>query len=182
MKKNFIRFASIAMAAMASLMLMFSLNSCSDDDDDPSPEITWASNPSFETVPIADTMNVELTVTSPNAITGFVINVDSPDSTFENLLDLMVSEENKSANNNGVVVLNLISDAKTIAAFNLLNLGIPTGTEILNKTEVALSLSRLIPMIKSVASTEGNYVFETTVTDLNGESTTKDLIFHLDVS
>jgi hypothetical protein len=179
MKKNLIRFVSIAMAAMASLALIFSLNSCESDssDDDPSPEITWASNPDFEIVQITDSMDVNLTVTSPIGINGFVIKVTSPDDAFTALLDNFVSEANKSANNDGVVVLDLIYDVKTVAALGLI--GIPTGINIQNQTEVSLSLSNLIPLIKNVATTEGDYVFEATVTDLNGKSDTKEPTFHL---
>lgn len=36
-------------------------------------------------------------------------------------------------------------------------------------------------MIGSVARTEGDYVFETTVTDRNGKSVTKSPTFHLTV-
>lgn len=166
---------------MAAMAVMFTLNSCGDDkdydDEDGVPAITWEANPSFTTQEISNSMNVDLKVTSPNGIQNFVIKVTSPDAAFTAALDLMVSDANSSSKNNGKVVLDLTSDVKAAAALKLL--GIPTGTDLLYKTSVDFSLSSLVPMIASIAKTEGNYVFETTVTDRNGKTVTKSPTFHL---
>jgi hypothetical protein len=178
MKKNLIRIASIAMAAMAT---MFTLNSCGDDkdfdDEDGVPTITWESNPTFAAQEISDNMEVDLQVTSPNGIMSFVIKVTCPDPVFLAAMNAMVAEANQSSNNDGKVVLDLITDAKTVVALKAF--GVPTGTDLLYKTSVELSLSNLFPMITKVATTEGNYIFEATVTDRNGNSVTKTLTFHL---
>ena len=180
MKMKFLHITSIAMAAIAMIL---TLNSCGDDkdfdDEDGAPTITWESNPSFSTQEISSEMNVDLKVTSPNGIQSFVIKITSPDATFTALLDVMVSEANSSAKNNGKVVLDLTSDVKVAAS--LKPFGVPTGTDLLYKTSVDFSLSSLVPMIGSVARTEGDYVFETTVTDRNGKSVTKSPTFHLTV-
>lgn len=180
MKKNFIHIAGLAMAAMA---MIFTLNSCGDDkdydDEDGAPTITWESNPTFATQEITDDMDVDLQVTSPNGILSFIIKVTCPDPNFLAAMDAMVAEANNSSNNDGKVVLDLISDSTIANALN--KLGVPAGDNLLYKTSVDFSLSGLIPMIKKAATTEGNYIFETTVTDRNGNSVTKTLNFHLTV-
>lgn len=127
------------------------------------PSIEWAANPDFDTLDITDDMDVNLVVKAPGKIKEFKVTVSD---NFAAMVDMMGAE-------NGV--MDLINNAALIE-----NLGgmLPTGDELLNKTEVNFSLSTLVPLIAQVGTQGEDYVFTLDVEDQAGQSLTKVCTFH----
>ena len=127
------------------------------------PSMVWAANPDFETVTIAEEMDVNIIVKAPGKIKEFKVTVS------ENFAEMV----NEMGAENGM--MDLINNANLIE-----NLGdlLPTGDQLLNKTEVEFSLSQLVPMISIVGQAGEDYTFTLYVQDALGQSLTKVCKFY----
>ena len=55
---------------------------------------------------------------------------------------------------------------------------LPVGDQLLGQTEVAFSLSKLVPMIAAVGNQGEDYIFTLEVTDEKDQILRKDVEFH----
>ena len=136
------------------------------------PTMVWAANPTFATMEISQSMNVEITINAPKKIKTFVVTVDSP--TLKSVLPAMVSAD--YVHSDGTVDLDLINDATAVE--NLASL-MPTGDKIKGQTSIDFSLSQLVPMILALSPEAGtDHVFTLKLSDEAGNSLAKTLTFH----
>ncbi len=129
------------------------------------PTITWAANPDFEEYPLSDDMEVNITVTAPEGIAGFVIDIDSP-----SLSSFLLSMIGLSTS------MDLINGSDSVKS-TLGGLGIPVGDDLKDKTEVDLDLGGLFAMLNRLASSGTTHYFTLTVTDAAGQSAAQTLTF-----
>ena len=102
--------------------------------DPNAPSLVWESNPTFEEREIQDKMDVEIVIKAPKAIKGFKVKVESP-ALFGILVGNVGLPENID-NENKIVTLDLIGDAKVVEQFTMF----PTGDKVKGKTEVLFSI------------------------------------------
>lgn len=156
---------------MAVATLLFS--ACSKDEDASGPVISWATNPTFETVEIVDGGNMPgkatIVVSVPEGINGFDIVIKS--QTLEPLLELVGLTSN----------LNLLDDATAtkLVSLKLLKLA---DLPLLGKTELEFNLEPFLPMIvttQNAGTIEGKltHAFILTVADSKGKSENANVRF-----
>ena len=140
--------------------------------DPDAPSLVWESNPTFEEREIQDKMDVEIVIKAPKAIKGFKVKVESP-ALFGILVGNVGLPENID-NENKIVTLDLIGDAKVVEQFTMF----PTGDKVKGKTEVLFSLSTLVPMIKNFSPEPGSHhVFTLNLEDGAGNTLTQAVSF-----
>ena len=140
--------------------------------DPNAPSLVWESNPTFEEREIQDKMDVEIVIKAPKAIKGFKVKVESP-ALFGILVGNVGLPENID-NENKLVTLDLIGDAKVVEQFTMF----PTGDKVKGKTEVLFSLSTLVPMIKNFSPEPGSHhVFTLNLEDGAGNTLTQAVSF-----
>ena len=140
--------------------------------DPNAPSLVWESNPTFEEREIQDKMDVEIVIKAPKAIKGFKVKVESP-ALFGILVGNVGLPENID-NENKIVTLDLIGDAKVVEQFTMF----PTGYKVKGKTEVLFSLSTLVPMIKNFSPEPGSHhVFTLNLEDGAGNTLTQAVSF-----
>ena len=140
--------------------------------DPNAPSLVWESNPTFEEREIQDKMDVEIVIKAPKAIKGFKVKVESP-ALFGILVGNVGLPENID-NENKIVTLDLIGDAKVVEQFTMF----PTGDKVKGKTEVLFSLSTLVPMIKNFSPEPGSHhVFTLNLEDGSGNTLTQAVSF-----
>ena len=140
--------------------------------DPNAPSLVWESNPAFEEREIQDKMDVEIVIKAPKAIKGFKVKVESP-ALFGILVGHVGLPENID-NENKIVTLDLIGDAKVVEQFTMF----PTGDKVKGKTEVLFSLSTLVPMIKNFSPEPGSHhVFTLNLEDGAGNTLTQAVSF-----
>ncbi len=127
------------------------------------PYMEWPANPDFAKMDIVANMNVELMVYAPAKIKGFVVRVSD---NFLPAIQMLVP---------GADCLDLIGDPSAIEALGTM---LPVGDQLLGKTEVAFSLSKLVPLIASVGTQGEDYVFTLEVTDEKGQQLVKSVTFY----
>ena len=117
------------------------------------PSIVWEANPTFADTEISDNMDVNLMIYAPGKFKTFVVNVSE---NFQPAISAVAPDKK--------VYLDLINDAaalqETIGFANL-----PMGDDILGKTELAFSLSGLVPMISKVMEAGSKVTFILNVSD-----------------
>lgn len=128
-----------------------------------SPYVEWPANPDFAKMDIVAGMNVELMVYAPAKIKGFVVRVSD---NFVPAIQMLVP---------GADCLDLIGDPVAIEALGSM---LPTGDQLLGKTEVTFSLSSLVPLIASVGNQGEDYVFTLEVTDEKDQQLVKSVTFY----
>lgn len=133
------------------------------DPSDTAPYMEWEANPDFAKMDIVEGMNVELMVYAPEKIKGFIVKVSD---NFLPAIQLLVP---------GVEYLDLINHEPTKEALGSM---LPVGDQILGKTEVPFSLSKLVPLIASVGNQGEDYVFTLEVTDEKGQTLVQDVEFY----
>ena len=139
------------------------------------PTIVWTENPDFNPYPLAETMNVELTVEAKETISSFIVKVQSPTSAFLDIVGGMVDPKNAHIAE-GYVDLDLIGDQTAIT--NLADVGLPVGEQLSGKTSVPFSLSGLLPMILGFGPDQGStHTFTLTVTDAKDQTLSQALPF-----
>lgn len=158
--------------------MFFAFTGCGEDDDDTDagqPTLTWTANPTFSTTEITPTMSVVITANVPNGIKGVSIKVESPAESFITALNSLISI--KANQSTTAPVLDLINDPTVVAALKLY--GVPTGTDLKDKTTVTMDLSNMIPMVLALKP-EANttHTFTLTLTDNKGNVFTKAVSFH----
>ena len=140
--------------------------------DPNAPSLVWESNPTFEEREIQDKMDVEIVIKAPKASKGFKVKVESP-ALFGILVGNVGLPENID-NENKIVTLDLIGDAKVVEQFTMF----PTGDKVKGKTEVLFSLSTLVPMIKNFSPEPGSHhVFTLNLEDGAGNTLTQAVSF-----
>jgi len=102
-------------------------------------------------------------VYAPEKIKEFVVKVSD---NFKGAIQMLVP---------GAEYLDLINDE---VAKEQLGTMLPVGDQLLGQTEVAFSLSKLVPMIAAVGSQGEDYVFTLEVTDEKGQKLVKDVLFY----
>lgn len=127
------------------------------------PTVEWPANPDFAKMDIVAGMNVELMVYAPAKIKGFVVRVSD---NFLPAIQMLV---------HGADCLDLIGDPVAIEALGSM---LPTGDQLLGKTEVTFSLSSLVPLIASVGNQGEDYVFTLEVTDEKDQQLVKSVTFY----
>lgn len=148
------------------------------DEEDPQPStapvMEWASNPTFETMPISSDMDVVINISAQEKIKAFVVKVESPSAEFLATVSAMVSPENAHLDEN-YVNLDLINDATAIAMLSSL---MPTGDALKGQTSVDFSLSELVPMINGFSPASGSiHTFTLSVTDEKDQTLSKPVSF-----
>ena len=133
------------------------------DPTSTAPYMEWEANPDFEKMDIVANMNVELMVYAPEKIKGFVVKVSD---NFLPAIQMLVP---------GVEALDLINDTEVMAALGTM---LPVGDQLLGKTEVAFSLSKLVPLIASVGNQGEDYVFTLEVTDEKDQQLVQSVVFY----
>ena len=147
------------------------------DDPQPStaPTMTWAANPNFDRTPIRSEMDVKITITAPEGIRDFVIDVNSY------ILGpvLASSSFGGTTNTDGTVRMDLINNATMVSALG--GMGVPTGDNLKDQTEVEFSLSSLVPMILGYGPAQGSeHIFTLKVTDNKDQSLEKAIVFYVE--
>lgn len=127
------------------------------------PTLEWPENPDFTKMDIKQGMSVELMVYAPEKIKGFIVYVSA---NFLGAIQMLVP---------GAEYLDLIYDE---VAKKQLGTMLPVGDQLLGQTEVAFSLSKLVPMIAAVGNQGEDYIFTLEVTDEMGQILRKDVEFH----
>ena len=127
------------------------------------PYMEWPANPDFAKMDIVAGMNVELMVYAPAKIKGFVVRVSD---NFIGAIQMLVP---------GADCLDLIGDQVAIEALGTM---LPVGDQLLGQTEVAFSLSKLVPLIASVGNQGEDYVFTLEVTDEKDQQLVKSVVFY----
>jgi hypothetical protein len=127
------------------------------------PYMEWPANPDFAKMDIVANMNVELMVYAPAKIKGFVVRVSD---NFLPAIQMLVP---------GADCLDLIGDPSAIEALGTM---LPVGDQLLGKTEVAFSLSKLVPLIATVGNQGEDYVFTLEVTDEKDQQLVKSVTFY----
>ena len=127
------------------------------------PTLEWPANPDFAKMDIEQGMSVELMVYAPEKIKGFIVYVSD---NFLGAIQMLVP---------GAECLDLIYDE---VAKDQLGTMLPVGDQLLGQTEVAFSLSKLVPMIAAVGNQGEDYIFTLEVTDEKDQILRKDVEFH----
>ena len=127
------------------------------------PYLEWPANPNFAKMDIVADMDVELMVYAPAKIKGFVVRVSD---NFIGAIQMLVP---------GADCLDLIGDPVAVEALGTM---LPVGDQLLGQTEVAFSLSKLVPLIASVGNKGEDYVFTLEVTDQKDQKLVKSVSFY----
>ena len=127
------------------------------------PSMVWAANPDFETVTIAEEMDVNIVVKAPGKIKEFKVTVSE---NFAEMVGAMGAVDGEMDLINNETIIGNLEDM------------LPTGDQLLNQTEVNFSLSGLVPLIGAVGNPGEDYTFTLYVQDALGQSLTKVCKFH----
>ena len=119
---------------------------------------------------IQDGMQVKVRVEAEAGIAGFLIDIDSPALTAEELGSLGLAAQ-----------MDLAAPASDAMAAALKALGFPTGAEVKDAKELEFDISRFIPMIAKIYPETSDHNFKLTVRDNQAKQTEKTLKFHLTV-
>ena len=122
-------------------------------------------------------MDVTFSISAPNKIASFVVVVNAPAVNSE--VAAMVSPE--KVNSDGTVNLDLIKD--DVAMAQLSALGLKTGDQLENQSQVQFELSRLIGMLYGLCGTDPDrydnqdQTFTLKLTDTKNLSLSKSVVF-----
>ena len=146
-----------------------------DDPEEPStaPTMIWDANPTFAATAIEDEMDVNITISAPEAIESFIVTVDS--YVLSDVIAAMAGNTAYSWASDGPFDMDLIGDEALVSALSSM---LPTGDSLYGQTEVLFSLSTLVPMIKIYNPESGsNHIFTIKVTDSKGQTLSKSITF-----
>ena len=128
------------------------------------PKIIWAGYNIDERQTYFDGMTCDLTIKAPLSIADFQVEIVS-----ETLTDEVLS------NDAGLAArFSLINDTQFFT--QLQNLGFPVGDEVAGKTELNLSITGFLGVLNMLGG--GDHDFVMSVTDVEGNTTTKTVMFH----
>ena len=169
MKKFFGLFLCFAAAAT----VFYGCNSDDDKIDGGTPDapVIKLVNGDIDAVQqIVTGMTVKVQVAAPGGIASFLIDIDSPALTPEELGSLGLAAQ-----------MDLANPASEEMAAGLKALGFPVGTEVKDATSLEFDLSRFMPMIAAIYPETSDHNFKLTVRDNYNQQTVKTLRFHLTV-
>ena len=126
------------------------------------PQIQWVGYDIDKRQTYAPGMTCDLIVKAPLTIANFNVKIISPTLTPEELAAVGLAGE-----------FSLVNDTQFFEALG--GLGFPTGDAVYGKTEVNLSISNFLGVLAMLGP--GEHDFEMTVTDLEGNVTTKTVMF-----
>ena len=123
-------------------------------------------------------MSVDLTLTCPAGIKDFKIKIESETPAFLTLVTLMTSTP-RTTDSSEPVVVDLINDKTAVGTFS--GVGLATGDDLKNATEVDFALSGLVPMIPSAGQADPDtyHTFTLIVKDNNDVQNQWSLTFHV---
>ena len=134
--------------------------------------LVWPANPEYGVYELKSAYSEEevtLTVNAENCISGFVVKITSPTAPFLATVQSIAG----STLEDEYVVLDLLKP-ETAEAMSFL----PSGEQLLNKTEVDFPLSSLLPLIIAFEPEYGSvHTFVLEVTDTMGQILSKTLYF-----
>lgn len=105
--------------------------------EQPVATITWEANPTYADMIIDENMNADMVISVPGKIAQFEVTVDSP-----NLTDAILG-----LTSDGSATMNLISDEGLLEFLSGAAPALPTGANLLGKTQVDFFLTEFINMI-----------------------------------
>lgn len=129
------------------------------------PRIVWAGYNIDEQQTYVPGMTCDLKITAPKAIEDLGVKIISQTLTPEQLADVDLAGE-----------FSLINDTQYFEP--LKNLGFPVGDEVKGKTELDLSITSFLSVLNMLGS--GDHNFEISVTDTEGNVTTKTVMMHFE--
>ena len=119
---------------------------------------------------IVDGIQVKVRTEAEAGIASFLIDIDSPALTAEELGTLGLAPQ-----------MDLAAPASEAMATGLKTLGFPVGDEVKDATTLEFDISRFIPMIAKIYPETSDHKFKLTVRDNQAQQTIKTLKFHLTV-
>lgn len=128
------------------------------------PKIIWAGYDIDERQTYFDGMTCDLTIKAPLSIADFQVEIVS-----ETLTDEVLRNDAGLA-----AQFSLINDTQFFT--QLQNLGFPVGNEVAGKTELNLSITGFLGVLNMLGG--GDHDFVMSVTDVEGNTTTKTVMFH----
>lgn len=120
--------------------------------------------------PILPEMTVKIRVTAPGGIAGLSIDIDSPALTQELLGSLGLATQ-----------MDLVSPATEQMAAALAEIGLPSGAQVKDQTDMEIDISPLVPMIAMIYPQTSDHAFKLTVRDNYNQQAAKTLKFRLTV-
>ena len=126
------------------------------------PQIVWIGYDIDKRQTYTAGMTCDLNVKAPLAIADFKVKIISATLTPEELAGVGLAGE-----------FSLVNDSQFFDALN--SLGFPTGDAVYGQTEVDLSISNFLGVLAMLGP--GEHDFEMSVTDLEGNTTTKTVMF-----
>lgn len=155
-------------------------------DDDSPIKLTWATNPSYQALPVESEMDVKLDLDVENGIKSFNVIIKSDDANFLGLVAQMVSpeyveyaEDGKTVKSVTIDMVNDISDPEKGGPSFSKILGMPYGSDLVGMTDVPLDMSGLVPLIATQAASGTNHYFSLSVVDSADESNSWTLTFYV---
>lgn len=129
------------------------------------PRIVWVGYNIDERQTYATGMTCDLNVTAPLGIADFKVKIISATLTPEELAGVGLAGE-----------FSLINDTQYFDS--LKNLGFPVGDEVAGKTELQLSITNFLSVLNMLGA--GEHDFEMSVTDAEGNTTTKTVMMRFE--
>lgn len=129
------------------------------------PRIVWVGYDIDKQQTYSESLTCDLKVTAPLTIADFKVKIISASLTPEELEGVGLAGE-----------FSLVNDSQYFDA--LKGLGFPVGDEVEGKTEVDLSITNFLGVLTMFGA--GDHNFEMTVTDAEGNMTTKTVMLHYD--
>ena len=129
------------------------------------PRIVWVGYNIDERQTYATGMTCDLNVTAPLGIADFKVKIISATLTPEELAGVGLAGE-----------FSLVNDSQYFES--LKNLGFPVGDEVEGKTELQLSITNFLSVLNMLGA--GEHDFEMSVTDAEGNTTTKTVMMRFE--
>lgn len=129
------------------------------------PRIVWVGYNIDERQTYATGMTCDLNVTAPLGIADFKVKIISATLTPEELAGVGLAGE-----------FSLVNDSQYFDS--LKNLGFPVGDEVVGKTELQLSITNFLSVLNMLGA--GEHDFEMSVTDAEGNTTTKTVMMRFE--
>ncbi len=139
-------------------------NGDSNNENSTAPTATWATNPDFEPMYLAEEMAVDIVVSAPEGIASFLVGVDS--ATLSTILDAV-----------GITLpMDIINDENATSLLG--ELGVPVGEDLVGATTVDFDISNLAPLIYALSPDAlSEHVFTLIVTDKKDQKLERTITF-----
>lgn len=138
------------------------------------PKLVWEANPTYADMVIDDNLDANLVVEAPEGIVSFKVIVDSPQLS-ETIAAMSSYADDYTS---GPAEMDLIADETLIETLAGMELGLPLGSDIVDKTAVPFPLSGLLPLIDMYGPESGTkHKFTLNVTDKKGQTLSQQVVF-----